>query len=65
MPDLNERFMGVAAHIQPGEWTTYGDISAAVRGDKRAARAVGRAAATEEEFPNPHRVLRSPGRISP
>ncbi len=62
--DLNETFMRVAAHVRPGEWTTYGDISAAVRGDKRAARAVGRAAATEDEFPNAHRVLRSPGRIS-
>jgi len=65
MPDLNETFMRVADHVHPGEWTTYGDISAAVRGDKRAARAVGRAAATEDEFPNAHRVLRSPGRISP
>ena len=64
MPDLNETFMRVAAHVHPGEWTTYGDISAAVRGDKRAARAVGRAAATEDEFPNAHRVLRSPGQIS-
>ena len=63
--DLNETFMRVADHVHPGEWTTYGDISAAVRGDKRAARAVGRAAATEDEFPNAHRVLRSPGRISP
>lgn len=65
MPDLNEKFMRVAAHVRRGEWTTYGDISAAVLGDKRAARAVGRAAATEDEFPNAHRVLRSAGRISP
>lgn len=62
--DLNADFMTVAALVRPGEWTTYGDISAAVRGDKRAARAVGRAASTEDGFPNAHRVLRAPGRIS-
>lgn len=64
MADLNQSFMRVAALIGRGEWTTYGDISAVVRGNKRAARAVGRAAAIEEEFPNAHRVLRAPGFIS-
>ncbi len=41
----------------------YGDISIAVRGDTQGARAVGRAAATLQLFPNPHRVLQSGGKI--
>ena len=53
-----------AAHlIRPGEWVTYGDVSIAVRGDDRAARAVGRAAATLPDFPNPHRILQRGGVI--
>lgn len=58
-----EPYLGIARHVQPGEWTTYGDISIAVRGDKKAARAVGRAAAKLGNFPNPHRVLREGGLI--
>lgn len=58
-------YLEVAALIRPGEWTTYGDISIAVRGDTRAARAVGRAAATLAHFPNPHRVLKEGGVIPP
>jgi alkylated DNA nucleotide flippase Atl1 len=56
-------YLAVAAYVLPGEWTTYGDISVAVRGDTQGARAVGRAAATLEHFPNPHRVLQSGGII--
>jgi alkylated DNA nucleotide flippase Atl1 len=41
----------------------YGDVSVAVRGDTNGARAVGRAAAMLEHFPNPHRVLQSGGQI--
>jgi alkylated DNA nucleotide flippase Atl1 len=58
-----EPYLAVAEHIQAGEWTTYGDVSIAVRGDTQGARAVGRAAATLEHFPNPHRILQSGGRI--
>jgi alkylated DNA nucleotide flippase Atl1 len=58
-------FFEIARVVRSGEWTTYGDISAAVRGDVRWARAVGRAAATLDEFPNAHRVLRSNGTIAP
>ena len=57
-------YENIARLIRPGEWTSYGDISAAVHGSSRAARAVGRTAATSDEFPNAHRVLRSDGSIS-
>jgi alkylated DNA nucleotide flippase Atl1 len=59
-----ERYGEVAALVRAGEWTSYGDISAAVHGSSRAARAVGGAAATSESFPNAHRVLRSDGSIA-
>jgi alkylated DNA nucleotide flippase Atl1 len=58
-----ETFKGIAALVGPGEWTTYGDISIVVRGDTKAARGVGRAAAMLPDFPNPHRVLRETGEI--
>ena len=57
-------YLAMAEHVHPGEWTTYGDISIAVRDDTQGARAVGRAAATLEHFPNPHRILLSGGQIS-
>ena len=50
-------FAAVAAQVRRGEWTTYGDISTAARGDPRWARAVGNEAANSNEFPTPHRVL--------
>jgi alkylated DNA nucleotide flippase Atl1 len=58
-------YLAIAEQVRQGEWTTYGDISVAVRGDTNGARAVGRAAAMLEHFPNPHRVLQSGGRIPP
>jgi alkylated DNA nucleotide flippase Atl1 len=57
-------YADIAGHLRRGEWTSYGDISAAVHGSFRAARAVGRAAATDDDFPNAHRVLRADGSIS-
>jgi alkylated DNA nucleotide flippase Atl1 len=56
-------YLAIAEQVKTGEWTTYGDVSVAVRGDTMGARAVGRAAAMLEHFPNPHRVLQSGGRI--
>jgi alkylated DNA nucleotide flippase Atl1 len=56
-------YLAIANHVRSGEWTTYGDVSIAVRGDTMGARAVGRAAATLEAFPNPHRILRVGGVI--
>ena len=56
-------FAAVAALVRAGEWTTYGDVAAAA-GRPRAARAVGRDAATSDDFPNAHRVLKHDGTIS-
>jgi alkylated DNA nucleotide flippase Atl1 len=58
-------FMRVADRLREGEWTTYGDISIAVRGDTKAARGVGRAAAAMPHFPHPERVLMEGGVINP
>jgi alkylated DNA nucleotide flippase Atl1 len=56
-------YLDVAAQIRPGEWATYGDVAIAAGKDIKAARAVGRAAATLEEFPNPHRLLPVTGKV--
>jgi alkylated DNA nucleotide flippase Atl1 len=61
----SDPYLRIAGLIRSGEWSTYGDISIAARGDTKAARAVGRAAANLEAFPSPHRVLWSGGRIPP
>ncbi|TQM36029.1 MGMT family protein [Pseudonocardia cypriaca] len=58
-------FKRLASRVKKGEWTTYGDISIAVRGDTRAARGVGRAAAAISDFPHPERVLMDGGVINP
>lgn len=54
-------YLEVARLVRRGEWTTYGDVSIAVRGDTMGARAVGRAAALLPQFPEPHRVLQQGG----
>jgi len=59
----SQPYMKFAKYVRKGEWTTYGDISIAHRGDTKAARAVGRAAATLAQFPVPHRVLEKGGVI--
>ncbi|WKU07063.1 MGMT family protein [Micromonospora sp. HUAS LYJ1] len=58
-------FMRMASRVREGEWTTYGDISIAVRGDTKAARGVGQAAAALANFPHPERILMEGGRINP
>jgi alkylated DNA nucleotide flippase Atl1 len=58
-------FIRLASRLREGEWTTYGDISIAVRGDTKAARGVGRAAATIRDFPHPERILMEGGFINP
>jgi alkylated DNA nucleotide flippase Atl1 len=55
----------MASRLRDGEWTTYGDISIAVRGDTKAARGVGRAAATITDFPNAEKILMERGEINP
>jgi alkylated DNA nucleotide flippase Atl1 len=62
---LSDPYVRMAGFVRRGEWTTYGDISVAVRGDMSGARAVGRAAATLQQFPSPHRVLYSKGQVPP
>lgn len=56
-------YLLAAQQVRAGEWTTYGDLSIALRGDDKGARAVGRAAATLPDFPNPHRILKAGGVI--
>ena len=60
--DAGSGFAVVAALIDKGEWTTYGDIAAAA-GHPRRARMVGRAASTMDDFPNAHRVLSADGTV--
>jgi alkylated DNA nucleotide flippase Atl1 len=61
--EVSTRYRVGAAQVRKGEWATYGDISIAVRGDDKGAIAVGRLAATQPRFPNPHRILRAGGVI--
>lgn len=58
-------FMRIASRVRRGEWTTYGDISIAVRDNTAAARGVASAAAKNPKFPHPERVLKDGGFISP
>jgi alkylated DNA nucleotide flippase Atl1 len=58
-------FMRMVSRVREGEWTTYGDISIAVRGDTKAARGVGRAAAALKQFLHPERVLMEGGIVNP
>jgi len=58
-------FGRIASRLRDGEWTTYGDISIAVRGDVKAARGVGQAAAKLSDFPRPAQILMEGGRINP
>ena len=56
-------YLLAAYQVRSGEWATYGDLSIAIRGDDKGTRAVGRAAATLPDFPNPHRILKAGGVI--
>jgi alkylated DNA nucleotide flippase Atl1 len=58
-------FKRLASRVKEGEWTTYGEISIAVRGDTNASKGVGRAAAKHADFPHPERVLMVGGQINP
>ncbi len=61
----SDPYRAAAALVPAGRWTTYGDISIAVRNDLLAARAVASSAMHNLEFPNPERVLKAGGRIAP
>ena len=60
-----DRILRASRVIRRGEWTTYGDIAIAVADNVRLARTVGRVAAKNPAFANPHRVLKSGGLIPP
>lgn len=49
--------------VPAGRWTTYGDFSIAVYGNVKMAITVGRVAAKNPAFVNPHRVLWANGEI--
>jgi alkylated DNA nucleotide flippase Atl1 len=55
------RVLRLSRLIPEGRWTTYGDFSIAVYGNVRMAIAVGRVAAKNPAFANPHRVLKAGG----
>jgi alkylated DNA nucleotide flippase Atl1 len=58
-----DRILRASRVIRAGEWTTYGDIAVAVADNVRLARTVGRVAAKNPAFANPHRVLKNGGVI--
>jgi alkylated DNA nucleotide flippase Atl1 len=60
-----QQIFAAARLVQPGEFTTYGDISVVVYGHARGGQAVGRVAAKSDDFPNAHRVLGKGGWIPP
>jgi alkylated DNA nucleotide flippase Atl1 len=60
-----DRILRASHVIEKGEWTTYGDIAAAVSGNVNHARSVARVASTNPAFANPHRVLNAGGKIHP
>ena len=57
------RFSEAARVVPEGCWTSYAEISAAVTGTRRAARAVGRAASRDPAFPNAWRVIHADGSV--
>lgn len=63
--DRTAVFLAVAALLRHGEWTTYGDISLAARGNLQATGLVKQAATTRADFPHPERILGDGGVISP
>lgn len=58
-------FRRIASRIRTSEWASYGDISIAIRNDTAAARAIGRIAATDPDFPHPERLLMDNGKVNP
>ena len=57
-------FLRAANLLHAGEWTTYSDISIVATGTDASRQSVGRIAATDPLFPNPHRILQSDGSIT-
>jgi alkylated DNA nucleotide flippase Atl1 len=61
----SDRILRASHVIEKGEWTTYGDVAAAVSGNVNHARSVARVASTNPAFANPHRILSAGGKIHP
>jgi len=57
------RVLRASRMIEPGEWTTYGEIAIAVYGSTAMSRAVARVAAKHPAFANPERVIGKGGVI--
>jgi alkylated DNA nucleotide flippase Atl1 len=60
-----DRILRASRVTRRGEWTTYGDVAIAVADNVRLARTVGRVAAKNAAFSNPHRVLNKGGVVPP
>lgn len=58
-----ETVLAYARLIEPGEWTTYGELSRAITGSTGSAMSIGNVARTRLDFPNPHRVLNRSGAV--
>ena len=61
----SDPYVRMAGFVRPGEWTTYGDISVAVRGDMSAARAVGRRRSQAAPFPGASPCPKVGGSVPP
>jgi alkylated DNA nucleotide flippase Atl1 len=59
------RVLRMSRLVPAGRWTTYGEFAIAVYGNRRMAITIGRVAAKNPAFANPHRVLKSGGVIDP
>ncbi|HWM54996.1 MAG TPA: MGMT family protein [Solirubrobacterales bacterium] len=57
------RVLRMSRLIPKGRWTTYGEFSIAIYGNWRMAITVGQVAKKNPAFANPHRVLKSGGRV--
>ena len=63
-PSPADDIIRVGGLVRAGEWASYGDVARAALGSRRWARLVGTIAASDERFPNAHRILTSAGRVS-
>jgi predicted enzyme related to lactoylglutathione lyase len=57
-------YVRLVALLQPGEWTTAGDVSIAARGDLRAADSIARAGLSPQVLPTDEAHLDQPRRVT-
>lgn len=60
-----EAVKAIVSLVEPGEWTTYGDVSTVAISRASAAQTVGNIARTVDDFPNAHRLLNKAGSVPP